>query len=182
MVFGHLRSHLCLQNIKNNNILQASYRVFVLVACKNWSNAGGWHQASLQTNLCFQSWLVQCLHYLGTVKTEDKLLLVVALVQPTFIPALTTNVPQILWLQQARGGRQRRNHRGSWQDPNPSWWPHVGDLLVAKAAWKQGRLQGEISHCQMVPSRHLQWVHKHWHNFPRNDRSVMSSTTLFPGI
>lgn len=176
-----------MQSIKNNKILQASYRVFVLVACKNWSNAGGWCPASLQTNLYFQPLLVQCLHYRGTAKTEDRLFLVMALVKPTFIPVLTTNVPQTLWLQQAHGGRQRRSQGGSWLDPNPSWWPPVGDLVAGgQGCMEQGRLQGETPHCQVgaglareVPFRHLQGAHKHPYNFPRNNKSVMSSTTFF---
>lgn len=143
VVFAHLRNNLCVQNTKNTKILQASYRVFMLVACKNWSNTSGWYQASLQTNLCFQSLLVQSLHYLGTVKTDSKLFLMMALVKPTFISVqMLTNIPHILWLQQVRGGGQKRSQGGSWQDPNSSWWPHIGALLVAKAAWKQGRLQG----------------------------------------
>lgn len=83
------------------------------------------------------------------------------------------------------GGRGEVKGDPGWTQTLPdglmleTWW------LVAKAAWnKEGCRERPLTArwAQVwpeTPFRHLQGAHKHPYNFPRNNKSVMSSTTFF---
>lgn len=57
------------------------------------------------------------------------------------------------------------------------WWPRLhGSKECCRDRPPTARWM------QVWPFRRLQGVHKHWYNFPRDNKSIISSTTLFPGV
>lgn len=56
------------------------------------------------------------------------------------------------------------------------WWPRHGSKEGCRDRPPTARWM------QVWPFRHLQGIHKHQDNFPRGNKSIVSSPTLFPGV